>query len=316
MALQRFEEALQVIKEAQTLKVDDYMLHMPSYALAFIAANGPAMVEQQRWFDSNPDYKTFGLALAADTEAFAGHVRKARELIELAVKSGIAADSKEAAAEWQEGAAVQEAVFGNFEEARQLAAAGLNLAQDSKGVMIEAAIAYALIGDLARGQSLAERLNQQYPVDTQVQSLWLPIIRGQLALDRKDPNGAVKALEPALPPMEYGQTLFTAQLSCLYSGYVRGQAYLLAEQGKEAATEFQKALDHSGMVWNCWTGSLAKLGVARANAVQAKTSTGADADAARVRALAAYKDFLTLWKDADPDTPIYKQAKTEYAKLQ
>ncbi|HZD31400.1 MAG TPA: hypothetical protein VE779_07040, partial [Candidatus Angelobacter sp.] len=103
---------------------------------------------------------------------------------------------------------------------------------------------------------------------------------------------------------------------CLYPTYIRGQAYLAAGQGKEAAAEFQKILDHNGIVWNCWTGALARLGVARANALQAKTSQGADADAARVRALAAYKDFLTLWKDADPDIPIHKQAKAEYAKLQ
>jgi eukaryotic-like serine/threonine-protein kinase len=98
--------------------------------------------------------------------------------------------------------------------------------------------------------------------------------------------------------------------------YVRGEAYLAAGQGSAAAAEFQKILDHSGIVWNCWTGALARLGVARANALQAKSSQGADADAARVRALAAYKDFLALWKDADPDIPILKEAKAEYAKLQ
>jgi hypothetical protein len=98
--------------------------------------------------------------------------------------------------------------------------------------------------------------------------------------------------------------------------YVRGEAYLAAGQGNAAAAEFQKILDHSGIVWNCWTGALAHLGVARANALQARTSHGADADAARVRALAAYKGFLALWKDADPDIPILKEAKAEYAKLQ
>jgi eukaryotic-like serine/threonine-protein kinase len=105
-------------------------------------------------------------------------------------------------------------------------------------------------------------------------------------------------------------------LTCLYPIYVRGEAYLAAEQGNAAATEFQKIIEHNGIVWNCWTGALAHLGVARANALQAKTSHGADADAAHVRAVAAYKDFLTLWKDADPDIPVLKQAKAEYAKLQ
>jgi len=105
-------------------------------------------------------------------------------------------------------------------------------------------------------------------------------------------------------------------VSCLYHVYIRGEAYLAAGQGKEAAAEFQKIIDHSGIVWNCWTGALAHLGVARANALQARSSSGADADLARSRALAAYKDFLTLWKDADPDVPILKEAKAEYAKLQ
>jgi eukaryotic-like serine/threonine-protein kinase len=145
-------------------------------------------------------------------------------------------------------------------------------------------------------------------------------------------------LQPALPPIEYGQIVFVANLSCLYPTYIRGEAYLAAGQGKEAAAEFQKILDHSGIVWNCWTGALAHLGVARANALEAgiayvgtavsavraerssaATSTEispADRDAARVRALAAYKDFLTLWQSADPDIPILKQAKAEYAKLQ
>ncbi|MGA7927531.1 MAG: hypothetical protein WCA20_16265, partial [Candidatus Sulfotelmatobacter sp.] len=104
--------------------------------------------------------------------------------------------------------------------------------------------------------------------------------------------------------IEFGQIDFLANISCLYHVYVRGEAYLAAGQGKEAADEFQKIIDHSGIVWNCWTGALAHLGVARANALQARTSQGADADLARTRALAAYNDFFTLWKDADPDIPI------------
>jgi hypothetical protein len=122
-------------------------------------------------------------------------------------------------------------------------------------------------------------------------------------------------LQAALP-LEFGNINFLNNLSCLYPTYIRGQAYLAAGQGSAAAAEFQKIVDHSGMVWNCWTGALAHLGIARANAMQAKDSQGAEADAARTHALAAYKDFLTLWKGADPDIPIYQQAKNEYEKLQ
>ena len=119
-----------------------------------------------------------------------------------------------------------------------------------------------------------------------------------------------------LPPSSWGKLASSPIFPASIRVYVRGEAYLAAGQGNAAAAEFQKILDHSGIVWNCWTGALAHLGVARANALQSRTSQGADADAARVRALAAYKDFLTLWKDADPDIPILKQAKAEYAKLQ
>jgi serine/threonine protein kinase/tetratricopeptide (TPR) repeat protein len=316
MALQRFDEARQVIQQAMALKVDDFLLHAASYGLAFIAADAAAMAEQQQWFVALPEYQQYGFFFASDTEAYAGHLAKARGLTDKAVKSAIAADNKEMGAISHENAAIREAAFGNRTEARQQAAAGLAEAPGSKGVMIEAAIAYAMSGDSARAQALGQTLNQRYLLDTQVQSLWLPTINGQLAMNRKDAAAAVKQLELALPPIEYGQVIFVPNMSCLYATYIRGEAYLAIGQGTAAANEFKKLLDHSGLVWNCWTGALARLGVARANALQAKNSTGADADAARVRALAAYKEFLTLWKDADPDIPIYKEAKAEYLKLQ
>ena len=118
------------------------------------------------------------------------------------------------------------------------------------------------------------------------------------------------------PPIEFGLQTFVNNFSCLYPTYVRGEAYLASGQGRAASAEFQKIIDHSGIVWNCWTGALANLGVARANALELKSTRGPDADAARFRALAAYKNFFKLWKDADANIPILKQAKTEYAKLQ
>ena len=132
--------------------------------------------------------------------------------------------------------------------------------------------------------------------------------------DRKNPTSALTALQGG-STVESGQNLFLNNLSCLFPMYIRGEAYLAAANGTAAAAEFQKILDHSGMVWNCWTGALARLEVARANALQAKALQGADADAAGARALAAYKEFLTLWKDADPDILVLIQAKIEYARL-
>ena len=315
LALQRFDESRQFIHEAQTRKLDDFVVHNALYALAFLEADSLAMAEQQQWFAGKPDYENFGLALASDTEAYGGHLGKARELTKRAVDSAIRADNKETGAIHLANAALEQAAYGNDAEARLSAAEALKLAPTSQGVEVEATLAFAMAGDTARAESLAQDLGKRFPLDTQMQSLWLPAIQAQLALDKKNPAAALTALQAATP-IELGQIPFVANISCLYPVYVRGEAYLAAGQGSAAAAEFQKILDHSGIVWNCWTGALAHLGVARANALQAKTSQGADADAARVRALAAYKDFLTLWKDADPDIPIFKEAKAEYAKLQ
>jgi Tfp pilus assembly protein PilF len=315
LALQSFDEARQIIRQAQARKVDDYLLHNALYGLAFVEKDSPAITEQQQWFASKPEYENFGLSLASDTEAYAGHLGKARELTRRAAESAIRADSKETGATWQENSALREAAFGNAADAKQAAAEGLKVVPASQSVEIEAALALAMAGDSAQAESLAHDLNKRFPLDTQMQSLWLPAVRAQLALNRKNPAAALSSL-PAASAIEFGQIFFVANISCLYPTYVRGQAYLAARQGRSAAAEFQKILDHSGMVWNCWTGALARLGVARANVLESSTSQGADADAARVRALAAYKDFLTLWKDADPDIPILKDAKAEYAKLQ
>ena len=315
LGLQRFDEARQIIHEALTRKVDDFLLHEALYVLAFLGADSSAMAEQQDWFAGKSDYENFGLALEADTEAYEGHLGKARELTRQAVNSAIRVDSKESGAISQAIAAQREAAYGYPAEARVSAAGALKLTPGSQGVSVEATLALAMAGDMARAESLAQDLGKHFPLDTQMQALWLPAIRGQLALDRKNPASALNSLQVG-PPLELGSISFVLNLSCLYPTYVRGEAFLAAGQGKAAAGEFQKILDHSGIVWNCWTGALAQLGVARANALESRSSQGADADAARVRALAAYKDFLTLWKDADPDIPVLKEAKAEYARLQ
>ena len=315
LSLQHFDETRHIIQQAHASALDNRLLHFDLYALAFISSDSAAMAEQQQWFAGKPEYENAILALASDTAAYGGHLGKARELTSQAVNSAIRADSKETGAVAEAITSQWEAAYGNAAQARQAAVGALKLAPTSQAVEVESALAFALAGDTARAESLAQDLTKRLPLDTQMQSLWLPAIRAQLALDRNSPAAALTALQVA-SPIELGLIGFANNVSCLYHVYVRGEAYLAARQGRAAADEFQKVIDHSGIVWNCWTGALAHLGVARANALESRTLQGADADAARVRALAAYKDFLTLWKDADPNIRILKEAKAEYAKLQ
>jgi eukaryotic-like serine/threonine-protein kinase len=313
LALQRFDEVRQTIQQALARKLDDHQFHDDLYTLAFIQGDSSAMTHEQQWFAGRPE-ENFGLSLASNTEAYAGHLRKALELTKRSVDSAIRADNKENGAIWLENSALREAAFGNAVRAKQEAEQGLKLFPASQGVQVGATLAFAMANNATRTESLARDLNQHFPLDTQMQSLWLPTVQAQMALNRNNAAEGIRDLQLAASPIELGSTSFGS--GCLYSMYVRANAFLLAGQGKEAADEFRKILDHSGLVSNCWTGALAHLGVARANAVQSRTSQGANAEAARARALIAYNDFLTLWKDADPDIPILKQAKTEYAKLQ
>jgi len=207
----------------------------------------------QRWrnnrsgFTGKHQYENFGLALASDTESYGGHLGRAREVSKRAVDSAIRADNRESGAIWQAIAAQREAAYGNATEARQSAAEALKLDPTSQGVEVEATLAFAMAGDTARAESLARDLGKRFPLDTHVQSLWLPAIQAQLALEKKNPASALNALQAA-SPIELGQILFVANMSCLYHVYVRGEAYLAAGQGSAAAAEFQKILDHSGIV--------------------------------------------------------------------
>lgn len=314
MALQRFDVAREVIQETQARKVDDFLIYDALYAMDFLHGDSAAMAKDQQWFSGRPE-ENFGLSLASDTEAYAGHLHRARELSQRSADSAARVDSKETAAVWLENSALREAAFGNAAEAKRDAGDGLKLAQSSPGASAEAALAFAMAGDATRAEAIARELNEQFPLDTQMQSLWLPAIQAQLALNRKNSAAALTSLRSA-SAVEFGQIAFLANISCLYPTYIRGEAYLAAGEGREAAAEFQKILDHSGLVWNCWTGALSRLGLARANASQINTSQGADAEIARKKALAAYKDFLTLWNDADSEIPVLREARSEYAKLQ
>ena len=316
MAQQRFDEARETIAQGHSRGADDFVQRLALYGLGFLKGDAAAMSEQEKWLTDRPEDALFGFSIASDTAAYSGRLQQARDLTTRATEAATRADSKEYAGIGIELAATREAAYGNAQQARQDAASGLKFDPESQAVRAMAGTALAMSGNAAQANSIAEELNKQYPADTQIQSLWLPAIRGQIALEHNNPSGAIDNLKVALPPIEYGQFTFTTNVSCLYHTYIRGQAYLAAGQGPAAAAEFQKILEHSGIVWNCWTGALAHLGVARANALEARSLKGADADIARQRALAAYKDFLTLWKDADPDVPVLKEAKTEYAKLQ
>ena len=313
IALQRYPEARQTIESALARKLDSDALHLSLYGIAFIGGDTQAMGEQAIWLEGKSDFENEGLGLESDTEAYSGRLFKARELTKRAVDSAVHSDNKEGGALWEGSAALREAAFGNASEARQDASDAMKLAPTSRGVQIEATLALAIIGDVmqgdvARAETLAQDLAKRFPLDTQMQSLWLPAIRAQLALDRRNPAAAVALLPlgTRAARIELGAIPFLSNVSCLQSPYMRGQAYLAAGQGNSAAIEFQKILDHKGIVWNCTTGALAHLGLARALTLAGD----------KERALAAYRGFLALWKDADSDIPILKEAKTEYAKLQ
>src|ERR1035438_3108783 len=181
------------------------------YALAFLGADSAAMAEQQQWFAGTPNENN-GLALASDTEAYGGHLGKARELTKRAVDSAIRADSKEKGAIWQAIAGQWEAAYGYPVESRQSAAEALKLASASWLAESEAALAFAMSGDAARAESLAQDLGKRFPLDTQMQALWLPAIHAQLALDKRNPTPALNALQ-AVSPIELGDILFLNNLS-------------------------------------------------------------------------------------------------------
>ena len=204
-------------------------------------------------------------------------------------------------------AALREVESGNRTQARADAAAAVKLAPN-RDVQAMAALALARAGDTAGAEKLAAELDKTFPLDTLVQRYWLPTIRAAVALQRKDPNRAVELLKVA-STIELGQPVVLIVYLC--PAYLRGEAYLMLHDGNRAAAEFQKFIDHYGLVGNFQWGALARLGLARAYALDV-----AKDPAARDKARAAYQDFLTLWKDADPDIPILKEAKAEYAKLQ
>jgi serine/threonine protein kinase len=305
VSLQRYEEARQVYQQTLARKLDDDTLHTVGYGLDFVQGDVKGMAEQMAWFETRPELQHEILDLESDTEAYAGHLVKAREITRHAVESAMRSDNKESAAGWQLVAAWREALFGNFEEAKQGAAAGLAIAPDSRDVQQMAASVLGRSGEVAKAHALAQKLAQRYPVHTIVQSYWLPAIEAQIALSQKEPQAAIGQIQKT-ENLEFALPSASANSSCLYPTYLRGEAYLALGQAGPAAAEFQKIIDHPGIVWNCVTGVLAHLQLGRAQAVAGD----------KAKARAAYQNFLALWKNADADVPILKEAKAEYAKLQ
>ena len=301
--LNRLEEARATALEAQAKNLDSPYLRINLYVLAFLQNDAAGMAQEVAWAAGKPGLEDALLANEADTAAYSGQLAKARGFSRQAVASAERAEEKETAAGYEADAAVREALFGNKAEARQRAAAVLALS-NGRDVQYGAALALTLAGDARRAQALADDLGKRFPEDTILQFNYLPTIHAQFALGRNDASTAIEALQAATP---YELGLPSGSFaSGLYPVYVRGEAYLARHQGLEAAAEFQKILSHRGVVQNESIGSLAHLGLARAYVLQGDTA----------KASAAYHDFLTLWKDADPDIPILKQAKAEYAKLQ
>jgi len=296
--LDRLDEAKATAQEAQTHNLDGPFLQQILYYVDFLQHDAPSMERAAAGLMGKPGYEDQILDSESDTAAYGGEFAKARELTRRAVDSAQRADEKETAALYNAEAALREALAGNMALAKQEAQAALALA-NGKDVEGTAAIALGMAGDLAKAARLALDLGKRFPEDTIVQSQYLPMIHAAVALWSGDSDSAVEALAAAAP-YEFG----LGSILRLYPVYLRGEAYLAAKQAGAAAVEFQKILDHPGVVQNDLIGALAHLGLGRAYAL-----TGDNA-----KAKSAYQDFLALWK-ADPDIPILQQAKAEYAKL-
>jgi eukaryotic-like serine/threonine-protein kinase len=305
IGLNRFDEAKATYRQALERKLYSPFFPFGLYQIAFLQNDGAGMRQQVTQSAGQPEIEGTLLAYAADTAAYSGRLREAEELTRRAMESAERAGKKEKAATFFATSGLREALFGNTEEARRCATLAMEHSA-SVDVQYGSVLALAYAGDSSRAQDLTQGLDKRFPEATIVQFNYLPSLRAKLEVNRKKASQALETLTAAAP-YELGRTTFSDYVwNGLYPVFVRGEAYLAGHQGSKAAAEFQKILDHRGIVWNSPIGALAHLQLGRACAIQGDTA----------KAKTAYKDFLTLWKDADPDIPIYKQAKAEYTKLQ
>ena len=302
LALNRLDIAKTAFEQARSRNLDDAPLRANRYSVAFLEGDLPAMAEQVTWAAGKRGVEDLLLSVQSDTEAYYGRLKKADELSSRAVESAKQNDAPETAALWQGNLAIRHAEFGDSAGARRAAAEVLAL-NPGRDARLIAALAWARAGASIQAQKLGEDLAQQFPVDTMIQGYWLPTIRAALELNRGNPSHAIQLLEAASAYELGGVPQFSP--GTMYPVYVRGEAYLNAHHAREAATEFQKMIDHRSLLANFPLSALAHLQLARAF-VLADNKAGAQKN---------YQEFLSLWKDADPDIPVLKAAKGEFARL-
>jgi tetratricopeptide (TPR) repeat protein len=303
--LNRLEEARVTAENAAANNFDSPFLHFYLYVLAFLHDDPAGMAQQANWATGKPGVEDVLLNNEADTAAYTGKLGEARKLSRRAVASATGAEEIEPAAAYEAEAAIRESLFGNSGEARQWTQAAL-ARSTSRDIEYATALALGIGTGTVQSQvqvkKLADDLAKRYPEDTLVRFNYLPTLRALLALKRDNFSTSLEVLQVAVP---YELGVPSSGSTALYPVYVRGELFLAAHNGIEAAAEFQRILDHSGVVNNEPIGALARLGLARAYGLQGDIS----------KARAAYENFLTLWKDADPHIPVLIAAKAEYAKL-
>ncbi len=299
--LGRLQEARQTLAEAQQKNFDGFVIRGDLYSLAFLSGDAAGMERQVAWAAGRPGEEDQLLSNHADTQAYYGRLEQARDLARRAADSAVRADAKETGAQWIAFQALREAEMGNVAPARQDITRALALAP-GRDVKVVAAVALARTGETSQSRSIFESLQKSEPSNTYLKVYWFPVIEASIDMAEHAPDRAVIALEPS-QPYELGAP--PPGIS-MYPPYIRGLAFLAQKNGPAAAAEFQKFLDHPGVIQNFLLGSLAHLQLGRAYAISGNTA----------KAKAAYQDFLTLWKNADPGIPILTEAKAEYAKLQ
>ncbi len=304
MALGRFDEALSTLERAQSRHLDASYMHVFRYQLAFLQNDAAAMKQQAAWAVGKVGAEDAFLSLQSDTAAYSGHLAEARTLSRQAVATAERDGMGEDAWLWNLDAALHEADLGDPARARQLAGDLLKTPNLDRYTTAVAAFVLARAGDPAAAQPIVDRLAKDYPRDTILNSYWLPSIRAAIALDHHDASRALQDLQPT-EPYEFAQATPFNYCSTLYPDYLRGLAFLQQKQGQQAAAAFQEILKHRGLVANFPIGALAELGLARAQVLAGNKS------AART----SYQNFLALWRTADPDLSLLRQAKSEYAKL-